>query len=61
MEESGASVHMVSKRDFNSAELETMSIEKSDDGDDGQRRGANKRRNHGTCQRIELIRDGDAS
>ena len=31
------------------------------DGDDGQRRGANKRRSHGICQRIGFIRDGDAS
>ena len=34
---------------------------KSDDGDDGQWRGANKRSSHGKCQRIGLIRDGDAS
>ena len=32
------SMHMVSKRDLNSADHEN--IEKSDDGDDGQRRGA---------------------
>ena len=30
-------------------------VSKSDDGDDGQRRGANKRRSDGTCQRIGLI------
>ena len=36
-------------------------IEESDDGDDGHRRGANKRRSHGKCQRIGLIRDSDAS
>ena len=36
-------------------------IEESDDGDDGQRRGANQRRSHGKCQRIGLIRDSDAS
>ena len=29
--------------------------------DDGQRRGANKWRSHGICQRIGLIRDGYAS
>ena len=41
-------MHMVSKRDMNSAELETMRTpKKSDDGDDGQRRGANKRRSDG--------------
>ena len=57
--DSGASMHMVSKRDLDSAELED--IKKSDDGDDGQRRGANKRISHGTCQRIGLVRDGYAS
>ena len=36
-------------------------IEESDDGDASQRRGANKRRSHGICQRIGLIRDSDAS
>ena len=36
-------------------------IEKSDDGDDGQRRGANTRRSDGIYQRIGLIRDSDAS
>ena len=35
-------------------------IEESDDGDDGQRRGATMR-SHGNCLRIGLIRDGDAS
>ena len=60
--DSGASVHVVSKRDLDSAELETMrTSKKSDDGDDGQRRGANKRRSHGLCQRIGFIRDSDAS
>ena len=36
-------------------------IEESDDGDDGQRRRANKRRSHGKDQRIGVIRDSDAS
>ena len=36
-------------------------IKKSDDGDDGQRRGANKRRSDCICQRIGLIRYGYAS
>ena len=36
-------------------------IEESYDGDDGQRRGANKRRSHCKCQRIGLIRDGYVS
>ena len=50
--DSGASMHMVSKRDLNSAELENHEdFEESDYGDDGQRRGANKRRSHGICQR----------
>ena len=36
-------------------------IEKSGASDDGQRRGANKRRSHGKCQRNGPIRDGYAS
>ena len=53
-------MHMVSKRDLNSAELETMRTSRSPtDGDDGQRRG--ERRSDGTCQTIGLIRDGYAS
>ena len=59
---SGASMHMVSKKDLNSAELETVTVsKKSDDGDDGQRRGAKKRRSHGLCQRLGLTRDSYAS
>ena len=55
-------MHMVSKRDLNSAELETVRISKnSDDGDDGQRRGANQRRSGGICQRIEHIFQSCAS
>ena len=55
-------MHVVSKKDLNSAELETMSTsKKSDDGDDGQRRGANKRRSDSLCQTIGLICDGCAS
>ena len=53
MVDSGTSMHMVSKRDLNSAGLE--SIEESDDGDDGQRRGAKKRRSSGFRQRIGLF------
>ena len=60
--DSGASMHKFSKRELNCAELETMRISKeTDDGDDGQRRGANQRRSLGTCQRIGLIRDRYAS
>ena len=56
-------MHMVSKRDLNFAELDGdhEDLEESDDGDDGQRRGANKRRSHDICQRIGLVRDGYAS
>ena len=50
--DSGTSVHMVSEKDLN---------EESDDGDDGKRREANKRRSHGICQRIGLLRESDAS
>ena len=34
---------------------------KFDDGDDGERRGASKRRSHGKSQGIGLIRDSYAS
>ena len=54
--DSEASMHMFSKRDLNSAELEHEDIEKSDDGDDGQRRSAIKRRSNGLCQGIGFIR-----
>ena len=60
--DSGASMHMVSKKRpslFRVGDHEY--IDESYDGDDGQRRGANQRRSHGFCHRIELIRDGDAS
>ena len=50
--DSGASMHIVSKKDLHSAELETMRT--SDDGDDGQRRGANKRRSDSICRTIGL-------
>ena len=60
--DSRASLRMVSKKDLNSAEFETMrDIKKSDDGDDGQRRGANKRRSDSVCQTIGLICQSYAS
>ena len=60
--DSGASMHVVSKKDLNSAELETMrTSKKSDDGDDGQRRGASKRRSDSICQTIGLFRLSYAS
>ena len=44
--DSRASMHMVRKREINSAEFgDHEDIEESDDGDDGQRRGANQRSN----------------
>ena len=47
---------MVSEKDLNSAELEDHEdIKESDDGDDGQRRGANQRRSDVICQRIGLL------
>ena len=56
--DSGASMHMVSKTDLNSAELETVRVsKKSDDGGKSQRRRANKRRGNSVCQRIGFIRD----
>ena len=55
--DSGASMRMVSKKDLGDHE----DIKNSDDGDDGQRRGANKRSSNGIRQRIGFIRDGYAS
>ena len=49
-------MHMVSKRIGDHED-----IEESDDGDDGQRRGAKKRRSNGIRQRIGFTRDCDAS
>ena len=54
--DTGASMHMVSKKDLHSAELETMRTSRT-----GQRRGANKRRSDSKCQTIGLIRDCYAS
>ena len=62
MVDSGSSLHMVSKRDFNSAELKTMSISRSPttvmtaNGEVQKREEATDIR-----QRIGLIRDGYAS
>ena len=59
--DSGASMHMVSKRDLNCAELETMRTSRSPTtvmtaNGEVQTRGSN-----GVCQRIGLIRDSHAS
>ena len=60
--DSGASLHMVSKKDHNSADLETMRICKSPttvmtaNGEVQTRE-----RSHGVCQRIGRSRDSDAS
>ena len=51
-------MHMVSKKDRNKAELETVRIS---NGGDNQGRSAEKKKNHGKCQRIGLIRDSHAS
>ena len=59
--DSGASMHMVSRKDLNCRIGDYDDIEESDDGDDGQRRGADKRRSHSIRQRIGLIRDSDAA
>ena len=49
--DSGASMQMVSRKDLNSAGLETVrASKKSDDGGNSQRRGANKRRGNSVCQ-----------
>ena len=47
-------MHMVSKRDLDSAELDTVkkTLKKTDDGCNSQRRSANKRRGNNVCQRM---------
>ena len=52
--DSRASMHMVKYGDHED-------IEKSDDGDDGQRRCANQRRSDSICQTIGLLRHSCAS
>ena len=55
-------MHMVSRKDLNSAELETVRISESPTTVmTGQRRSANKRRGNSVCQRIGFIRDSNAS
>ena len=49
-------MQMVSKKDYLSSVGDHEDIEECDDGDDGQRRGANQRRSDGIRQRIGLIR-----
>ena len=60
--DSGASMHVVSKKDLISAALETMRTSRSPTTvmtADGQVQ--NQRRSHGICPRIGLIRDGYVS
>ena len=61
--DSGASVHVVSKRErpYLCRIGNHEDIEESDDSDDDQRRDANRRRSHGICQRIGLFRQTYAS
>ena len=55
-------MHMLSRKDLNSAELKSVKgLSKSDDGCYSQRRSAEKRRGNSVCQRIGFIRDGKAS
>ena len=60
--DSGASMHTVSKKDLDKAELATVRTSKnSHDGGASQRRGVGKRRGNGTRPRFGFIRDGNAS
>ena len=60
--DSGATMHMVRKKDLNSAELETVrAFFLSDDGRNSQRRGPNKRRGNSVCQRSGFNRGSNAS
>ena len=56
--DSGASMHMLSRKDLNSAELETVRVS---NGCHSQRRSANKRRSDRIYQKIGFIRDSKAS
>ena len=59
---SGASMHVVSRKDLDSAELDIVKVsKKSDDSCNSARRGANKRRGNSVCQRIGFIRDSNAA
>ena len=60
--DSGASIHMVSKEDLNSAELEIVRISRNPTTvltANGEVQ--TQRISHGKCHRIGIIRDGDAS
>ena len=60
--DSGTSMHMVSRKDLNSARLETVKVCKNPTTVAySQRRGAHKRRGNSVCQRIGFIRDSIAS
>ena len=59
--DSGTSMHGQQERLEESRIGNREDIEKSNDGGDGQRRGANKRRGNGIRPRIGFIRDSDAS
>ena len=60
--DSGTSMHMLSTKDLNSAELETVRVSQSPTMVcRNQRRRANKRRSDSVCQRIGFFRDSKAS
>ena len=55
-------MHMVSRKDLNFAEFDTVKVsKKSDDGGNSERRGANRRRGNSVCQGIGFNRDSNAS
>ena len=54
-------MHMLSRKDLNSAEFETVGSLKVRRRGSSQRRSANKRRSDSECQRIGFIRDSKAS
>ena len=56
--DSGASMHLVSRKDLTSADLETGRIsKKSDDAGSTLQRGANKRRGNSVCLGVGFLRD----
>ena len=54
-------MHMVSKRDLNSVELETTRISKNPTTVTANGEVQTREEGNGICQRIGLIRDGNAS
>ena len=61
MVDSGASMHVLSKKDSNSAEMEnSANFQNSSDGCNSQSRGANKKGSDSVCHGTGVVRDIEA-